>query len=215
MTNSLEVINSKLKEYLLILDNGFDRHVIEPVFVEVVDKHALQEGYVSALWQAWCSFCRELLILSTQGATTVSGSTTTSPHSTLGEMEIAYVAKRLSENLTVNNVRPLIGNHQEHTWGDLAKLNLVASRIGCSNAGTILTGLSACLRVKDLQLCRNASAHISNSKIQEVRASRVRYQNTTFSHPSDMISWVDPGTSDFLWKSWIDEIRLAADFSIL
>lgn len=214
MPISLEALRGKLQRRLLVLDSGFDRHVVDPVAILRADKFALQEGYVSALWQAWCNFCRELLIQSTKGAVTSSGTTTTSPHIALSEREIAYVAKRLSNNLAINSIRPLIGSHQEHTWGDLSKLNLVASNIGCSNAASILASLSACLRIEDLQLCRNASAHIAKSTLQDVRQSMVRYQNTSFKHPSDMIIWVDPSSSDFLWKSWIDEIELAADFAI-
>lgn len=214
MPTSLESIRLKLNRRLLVLDSGFDRHLIEPVAIQKMDKHALQEGYVSALWQAWCSFCRALLIHSTKGAMTSSGLPTTSPHSERGEMEIAYLAKRISNGDAINVIKPLVGNHQEHTWGDLSKLNLVASGLGCSNTSSILNGLSACLRIEDLQLCRNASAHISRSTIQRVRASRVRYQNTSFKHPSDMIIWVDPDSSDFLWKSWIDEIKLASEFAI-
>ncbi len=215
MPTSLDVIQKKLNRRLSVLDSGFDRHLIEPVAVQRVDKFALQEGYVSALWQAWCGFCRELLIQSAQGSITRSGIVTTSPHSGLGEMEIAYVAKRLSNNVAVNRIRPLTGSHQEHTWGDLSKLNLVASRIGCSNSSSILSGFSACLRIENLQLCRNASAHISVATIQGVKASMVRYQNTNITHPSDMMTWVDPTSSDFLWKSWIDEIRLASEFAVL
>jgi hypothetical protein len=210
----LESIRLKLQRRLLVLDSGFDRHLMAPVAVQKVDKYALQEGYASALWQAWSGFCRELLINSTQGTITRLGATTTSPHTALREMEIAYVAKKLSYGQPVNTITALDGSHQEHTWGDLKKLQLVASGIGCSNANTILTGLSACLRIEDLQLCRNASAHISRSTIQGVRESRVRYQNTKFKHPSDMIFWVDPTTSDFLWKSWVDEMNLAAEFFV-
>ncbi|WP_300584174.1 hypothetical protein, partial [Marivita sp.] len=54
---------------------------------------------------------------------------------------------------------------------------------------------------------------LSKSTIQLVRASRVRYLNSSFKHPSDMMIWIDPNNSDFLWKSWGDEIKLAADFA--
>lgn len=210
----LDVLRNKLQSRLNALDNGFDRHVVSPVAVRHVDKFALQEGYVSALWQAWCSFCRELIIHSSRGAITSSGVGTTSPHNALGEMEIAYIAKQLSNNAPITTIRPLAGSHQEHTWGDLSKVNLVASTIGCSNHASILTGLSACVRIQDLQLCRNACAHISRSTLQGVKAAKVRYLDNSFKHPSDMIFWVDPSNLDFLWKSWIDEIKLASDFAI-
>jgi hypothetical protein len=214
MTISLEKLRVKLYRRLVALDSGFDRHVVNPVTSRLTDKFALQEGYVSALWQAWCHFCRELIIHSAQGAITNNGIITTSPHSALSEMQIAYVAKQLSEGRSIANAKPLTGSHQEHTWGDVTKANKVASSIGCSNSGEILNGLSACLRVRDLQLCRNASAHISHSTIVGINAAKVRYQHNSFKHPSDMMFWVDPNTSDFLWKSWVDEINLAADFSV-
>lgn len=214
MPISLDVLRNKLLRRLNVLDNGFDRHVVSPVAVRQIDKFALQEGYVSALWQAWCIFCRELIIHSSRGAITSSGLYTTSPHVALGEMEVAYLAKQLSNSQPIRSIRPLAGSHQEHTWGDLSKVNLVASNIGCSNHASILTGLSACVRIQDLQLCRNASAHISKSTLQDVKAAKVRYLDNSFKHPSDMICWVDPSNSDFLWKSWIDEIKLASYFAV-
>jgi len=214
MTTSLESIQRKLYRRLNVLDNGFERQLLDPVAKYRIDKFAIQEGYISALWQAWSNFCRELLIASVQGAITKSGETTTSPHAQRDEMEIAFVAKQLSNQHAVNAIRPLVGNYQEHTWGDLRKMNLVTSQIGCSNASLILTALSACLRVEDLQLCRNASAHISKSTLQMVKASKVRYLETNLRHPSDMMYWVDPNSQDFLWKSWVEEMELAAEFAI-
>lgn len=213
MSISLERTRLKFECRLSTLDSAFDRYVIEPVAVSRVDRSALQEGFVSSLWQSWCYFCRELLIRSTQGAITTSGAATTSAYAAHSEMEIAYIAGRFARKESLGQVRALAGNHREHTWGDLAKLNNVLVAIGCSNAPTIQSGLSACLRIKDLQTCRNASAHISNSTIRNVRLSRVRYTNTSFFHPSDMVLWVDPSSSDFLWKSWVDEMRIVAEFS--
>ena len=215
MTISLKSVQLKLRCRLRTLDSAFERQLLDPVAKHRVDRFAIQEGYISALWQAWCAFCRELLICSVQGATTKSGNITTSPHAALDEMEIAFVAKQLSNNGQINQIRSLTGNHQEHTWGDLSKMHLVVSSIGCSNANLILTALSVCLRVKDLQLCRNASAHISKSTLREVRASRIRYLDTKLRHPSDMMYWVDPENKDFLWKSWIEELDIASEFAIL
>lgn len=214
MPISLESIQLKLQQRLRVLDSAFERQLIDQIAKYRVDKFAIQEGYISSLWQIWCKFSRDLFINSAQGAITQTGAVTTSPHAALGEMEIAFVAKKLSNRETINHIRPLQGSHQEHTWGDLSKMNLVATGIGCSNSPTILTALSACLRIEDLQLCRNASAHINNSTLQSVRASKVRYNDTKLRHPSDMIYWTDPTSNDFLWKSWIYEIELAAQFAI-
>ena len=216
MTASLEFVRLKLRRRLRTLDSGFERQLLDPVAKRRIDKFAIQEGHISALWQAWCVFCRELLIYSVQGATTTSGTITTSPHTALDEMEIAFVAKQLSHRRPrpVNQIRPLTHNRNEHTWGDLGSMHRVVSRIGCSNMNSIRVALSVCSRVKDLQLCRNASAHINKSSLQDVRGSMVRYLDTKLRHPSDMMYWVDPDNNDFLWKSWIEELEIAAEFAI-
>lgn len=211
MPTSLKGLQDKLQRRLQVLDSAFERHLVTPSVSKRVDRFAIQEGFVSALWQTWCIFCRDLLIYSSQGAITRGGMLTASPHSTLGALEIAYVAKQLANRNNVVRIRPLSGQHQEHTWGDLTKLNLVVSGIGCSNEQSIRNGLSACLRIEDLQICRNASAHISSATLQQVKSSRVRYMDTSLNHPSDMIFWVDPTTKDFLWKSWIEEAEVAAE----
>lgn len=189
------------------------RHLVTPLVSSRIDTFAIQEGYVSSLWQAWCAFCRHLAIFSAQGAITKAQATTTSPFAALGEMEVAFVAKKLAKNQPIGNVRALAGSHDEPTWGDLTKINSIFAGLGTSNSATLLTGFSACLRLQDLQLCRNASAHISRSTLYDVRAAKVRYLQTELRHPSDMMFWVDPQTNDFLWKSWIEEMELAADFA--
>ncbi|WPZ28510.1 hypothetical protein T8A63_12815 [Sulfitobacter sp. OXR-159] len=214
MPISLELIQQKLNCRISTLDSGFDRHVVKRSHTRRLDRFALQEGYVSALWQAWCAFCRELLICSAQGATTARGAVIASPYTVHSEMEIAFIARQLANGNVVRTIRPLLGSHQEHTWGDLGKLNSVVSGLGCGNAPQVLTALSACLRIEDLQLCRNASAHIGKSTIQEIKKARVRYLDTRMQHPSDMMYWVDPGSSHFLWKSWIEEIELSSQLAV-
>lgn len=215
MTISLEVVQLKLVRRLKHLDRGFERQLLAPKLDHLMDRFALQEGYVSALWQAWCSFCRELLVGSSLGARTAGGTVTTSPHSARHEMEIAFIAKQLSKQRNITTITQLQGSHQEHTWGALDKLNLVVPNIGCSNSSTISSAMSVCLRIADLQICRNASAHITKTSFQLIQTSKVRYMDTKLMHPSDMMYWVDPSTDDFLWKSWIEEMELASSFAIV
>ncbi|QFT62722.1 hypothetical protein FIU91_07260 [Roseivivax sp. THAF30] len=210
----LETAQRKLSRRLQTLDSGFNRNVSKRSTARTVDRFALQEGYVSSLWQAWCSFCRELMISSALGATTANGVLVASSHTSRSEMEIAYIAKQLAYGNPIRSIRPLTGSHQEHTWGDLGRLNNVVSGMGCSNASQVLTALSACLRTEDLQLCRNASAHIGKSNLQAVRSARVRYLNTKMQHPSDMMHWIDPNSRHFLWKSWIDEVELSSQIAV-
>jgi hypothetical protein len=207
----LETLSQKFQRRLATLDSAFDRNIPSKTPRHRVDRFALQEGYISALWQSWCQHCRIVAISSTRGAITRSGTVTTSLYSVCTEMEIAYVAKQASQKRKFNIVQPLAGSHLEMTWGDPGRLILSVSALGPSNKNEILSGISACNQLNDLQTCRNASAHISHDLVGKVRASKVRYVGTSFEHPSDMMVWTDPASKDFLWKSWLSQMRLASD----
>lgn len=207
----LEDIYRRLISRTRTLDLMFDRYtLVGSQQLKRLDRSATQEGLISALWQTWCSFCRETVIASACGATSRLGEAITSPYSGRTEMEIAYVARELAYRRRVASVRALLGRHLEPTWGDLQKLNLIATGISSTNQSQLLSAFGIGLAISDLQLCRNVSAHLNAGGISEVVAARVRYNETRFVHPSDLIFWIDPTTKDFLWKTWIDEIRSVA-----
>lgn len=138
----------------------------------------------------------------------------TSPYVGRTEMEICYVARQLAFKLSVSTIKSLGGSHLEPTWGDLTKLNLIVGGIACSNQAQLLSAFGAALALQDLQLCRNASAHLNKGSIADVSAVRVKYQDTRFVHPSDVVFWVDPQTKDYLWKTWIDEIGVVSQLAV-
>ena len=44
----------------------------------------------------------------------------------------------------------------------------------------------------------------------------VRYLSTKLVHPSDMMHWEDPNNNnEYLWKSWIEELDIAAEFAVM
>lgn len=214
MATSLDSVYGKLRSRIGTLDAAFDRYLLLPTSKRRVDRYALQEGLVSALWQSWCAFCRSTLIGSASGATNASGQKVTSPYTGLSEMEIAFVAKELSQRRQVSAVRSLQGSHLEPTWGDLSKANLIVAGINSTNQQPLLRALGAALTIKDLQLCRNASAHLNKDRLAEINRAKVRYSETKLAHPSDMIFWVDPATKYYLWKTWVEEMELVAKYAI-
>lgn len=212
MPTSLSGLYQRLRWRTAVLDAAFERHVSERARKRRIDRFAFQEGLVSALWQSWCTFCRSTVINSALGATSASGQSVSSPHWNRVEMEIAYIARELSQRRTIvaASVQPLSGNQLEPTWGDLAKLNLIISGLNTTNAPQLLSAFGSALSIRDLQVCRNSSAHINSDRIAQVNSAKVRYSDTICQHPSDMIIWTDPLTRDFLWKTWLDEIDLIA-----
>lgn len=212
MPTSFSKLRNKLLMRLNTLDKAFERHFSSPSVSKTVDRFALQEGLISSLWQAWCEFCRDSVIGATQGANTTSGILVSSPtYSARTELEIAFVAKQLASAKPVGTIRSVAGRHQEPTWGDVNKLTLIVSGLAPTNVSTMLSGFGSAAAIKDLQTYRNASAHICRDTLAMVKATRVRYQDTTFKHPSDAMRWTDPATKDYLWRTWLDEMELVSD----
>ena len=214
MSIILEQIRNKLCLRIRLLDKVFDRRLISPISKRRIERYAFQEGMVSALWQAWCAFCRSVLIASASGALSKSGSQITSPYSNLTEMQISYVLRQLAYRNNVAVGASLKGMYQEPVWGDLDKLNLMATGLKSTNSHILTAAFGIGLKLKDLQLCRNASAHVNRDLIREINRARVRYGGSNINHPSDLIFWVDTATSDFVWKTWIDEILAMSDHAI-
>lgn len=214
MPISLTRNQRRLLSRLKTLDSAFDRHIVLRSFRRRIDRASLQEGLISTLWQSWCAYCRSTLVGSVQGAMTKNGVLTTSVYSQRSESEITFVAKQFAQGNNVNTIRALSGSHLEPTWGDPSKLNLMILGLQPSNHGTLITAFSACSSLNDLQMCRNANAHLNIDRLIDVNLARVRYLQTDYAHPSDVMQWIDPATNDYLWKSWIDEMMLISSISV-
>jgi hypothetical protein len=210
MPTSLKAHENKLSIQLKILTSGFNRHLTVAQSQRLVDKVAIREGFISSLWQAWCRFNRSVILTSAAGGFTGTGVPITCTYMGLTEADILYVAKQLSNGATVGTIRSLAGPHLEPTWGDVGKVMAISGGMGLSNGAQLLSALSIATSVQDLQTCRNASAHIGLAQLARLKAARVRYVDTKIRHPTDAAVWIDPGTSGYLWDSWVDEISLIA-----
>lgn len=209
----LEQSKSKLHARIDIISSAFTRHIVNPP-KRLVDKHAIQEGLISNLWQAWCYFCRDSIIKSAKGALTSNGVTTASPYAALSDMQIAYIARRASRNENFQPGPSLSGSWQEPTWGDISKISDIITGLSCSNQNSLTSGLVGTVALRDLQTCRNSSAHICASSIISARSCNVRYNQNMMNHPSDMALWIDPVSNDFLWTLWAEDMKLASEIAI-
>ena len=213
MPISLESLQVKLAGRVNTLNSAFDRSITSREGTRRVDRNALQEGLISALWQAWGAFCRATILHSASGNATVAGVTVTSPYAGRSDPEIAWIAKRLAERNSVANIRALAAMREEPTWGDVSKLNLITAGMPTSNQSTLVSSFSAPISLKDLQLCRNASAHINRDVISDLNKAKVRYSSTALIHPSDVMTWTDPQSGDFVWRLWVDEITAVSQLA--
>ncbi len=214
MTLLLASLEGRLNARLNTLDSVFYRSNAVRTTARRSDRTFSQEGLVSALWQTWCSAVRHLIIECVRGANTKAGALTSSPHTGLAETELTYIASRVAKGNVIGNIRPLVGSHLEPTWGDLTKVGLIAGGYGLSNGPQLVSALASPSSLVDLQICRNACAHLNADRLADVAAAQVRYSYTKFMHPSDMIFWVEFTSSDFLWRTWTDDMRLAYGLAV-
>lgn len=205
---SFERLSVQLNSRVERLDSAFERHLFSLEKKRCVDIYSLQEGLISSLWQTWCLYCKSIFFGSIRGATTTNGQHIDTPHYLqLTDYELFYVAKLLGENKPINQIKQAKPQH-EPTWGDVNKLSLIFTLSNTPNSNYVSSPLSSSFLLKDLQMVRNASAHITSHTIQNIKDARVRYSSTKFNHPTDTIFWVDPQSNDYLWKAWVDEMKL-------
>lgn len=169
------------------------------------------EGYISKLWQAWSNFNRGILLAAIRGGTRSDGFVVTSAYDNLGDLEIAFVASQLGHKNPIGTIRQLSTRKHEPTWAYFEVPNRVLTGISSNIEADLLQSFSAQATLNDLRVCRNSSAHITPESLADVRAAQVRYSFNKFRHPTDMSFWLDQVTADFLWKSWISEMRFISN----
>lgn len=212
---SLAISSKKLEKRLDYIAEGFRRAKVSRAREHFLDQAAKQEGLLSALWQSWCGFVRSVVLESSAGAVTTGNAQTTSPYAALTLDQLRHVASKAARgNPIPAAITPIAGFHAEPTWGDLNKATLILNVLSPSNALSIQSGLGVLTLSKDVQIVRNAAAHLSSDRISDVRSMQLRYLNTSFRHPSDAVFWTESGTGNDAWEIWIDEFRASPAIAI-
>ena len=176
-----------------------------------VERVFQQSSAISHLWQAWVLHNRTIIISCLSGNLVIKGKALSSPLHHLSEMELLHHAQQYSEGNTPKAGRSIKSHLSEPNWGDMDKVLGICSGANFENSNYIAACFGLAVRVKDLQLCRNTCAHLTKSQIVDFNNSRVRYSENYFMHPSDMMNWVDPDTSQKLWDSWCGEMKTITD----
>lgn len=170
-----------------------------------------QSSAISHLWQAWVLHNRTVVVCCLAGTLEVKGKVLSSPLHHLSEPELLYYAQQYSEGNEPKVGKSIKSHLSEPNWGDRDKILNICSEAGFDESSYITACFGLAARVKDLQLCRNTCAHLTKSQIFDFNKSRVRYSENYFMHPSDMMNWVDPDTSQKLWDSWCGEMKTITD----
>lgn len=194
-----------------LISSALGRASVQRVTERRIDRFARNEGLISALWQLWNEFCRSAIIHSALGTTTASGMRTSSRYARLSRSQLLTVCRAAARREQISrNIRPLRGSHLEPTWGDDGKILLIVKFIMPTNHSNLLSGFGIRTTSLDIQTVRNACAHISADRVNDIKGLQTKYSQTRYSHPSDVLFWIEPSTGNELWQVWIDELKASA-----
>lgn len=171
--------------------------------------HAL-EGAVSQAWQVWCGFCRQVIVESCSGTTTMSGVVVAPLAPPPSPGRISYVAKQL---IGGHNVKP--GKeclpHQEPTWGDPQVCIEAIDHYLPANGASLKLGLNMAYAAPEhLRAVRNATAHLTSDGVKSVKKISIYYQGSKISHPLDLLDWKIKGSGENVFLVWLDDLRTMA-----
>jgi hypothetical protein len=206
----LDSYRTKLESRLKYLSLALARTQQAKFSARKADAFAAQEGLVSTLWQAWGAFSKSAILGSAAGGITSSGSITTSPFTSLPLGELREVARCYAKGINIVSGRAIRGDYLEPTWGDVTNATKIVNGFGLSNSSAILTGLGVLTLARDVKTVRNAAAHLSPDRINDIKLMQLRYARTAFKHPTDALFWIEPSSGNVAWMVWIDEMRSAA-----
>ncbi len=199
-------------------------------------------GIVNFIWQIWGSFFRTFWLTHLLGGRNYDG--TIIPPKFLGKSEeeiLYFVNYLLKRNVPISIPKRKLFRHQEPTWGDIDKINTIASKFKqvtttqinsfCStvnqadiqkltkdinNIGnTVLDVLSVLGNSpKHLQIVRNSSIHFNEEPNKEVMSlvPYYRIKAMDLNYPTDIIFAQKLDTGKEAIKVWLEEMVAFIEF---
>jgi hypothetical protein len=181
-----------------------------------VGDECLLEGVLSRAWQGWGTFCRQVVVNSCLGTTTVGGVVVPAHPDAHSEDHVSGAAKRAKSTPnppTWGQVNALL--RLEVTWGDTDLLAKILPIMAVPRSPELLAAFSqADSSAKSLQTIRNAAAHHNHQTLQEVNNLSSKYVAFRVTHPVQALFWTVPSTGDYLLTDALEDLRDNAAYAI-
>ncbi len=169
---------------------------------------------ISELWQVWCDFCREIIILSCNGTYNRDGSPVTGRSGDNTLQRIAYEFKEYAQNRIPKPSKVTTFSWQQPTWGDIDKFLIVIRSLGIANVVTLTDAFGSSLQApRHLQIVRNACQHLNTDNFNKVKGLLPFYLASPINHPFELIWLSYPTSQSAAIFDWIDELEWIADFA--
>lgn len=174
------------------------------------------EGLISALWQCWNHFCRDVVIRSAVGCVTSEGQILAPSVLPPSWERVSYIAMQ-----TKGRGQPIADGRTnavlrfEPTWGDVGILARLIPVVRPANRTQLLSAFGLGRKVIHLQRVRNAAAHRNGETMNDVLALAHEYNlQRVPRHPAEAAFWIDVASQDYAIESWADEMRTIASVAV-
>jgi hypothetical protein len=211
----LAPLHFMLSEQLLRCESAFKNALALNGPLDEVRRRHLLEGVLSDAWQYYCSFVRNLIIRSATGCNTSHGVVHLASIVPNCWQRASFVAIKSAKGVAI----PAAGLNsllrKEPTWGDSSKILLIVPALNPGNAMNLISHLASGLNgPKHCQIVRNACAHKNLQTKAEVQNLATTYIATSIKYPTDALTWREPGTQQYAFLSWLDDMRLIAEGAV-
>jgi hypothetical protein len=166
------------------------------------------EGWLSELWQAWCHFCRRVVMASCTGGAGTSGAPIAATHTT--NDHVSFIAAKQKRGVPPTTLGTNTVLRHEPTWGHVDKLLEVMRALAPANYASLTAAFGTVPDIEHIRLIRNAAAHLNPETLADVRGFQSAYMATPISHPLHALLWTDRATGKTLAQARIDDMRIAA-----
>ena len=177
-------------------------------------KRCLTESLISDLWQSWCHFCREVILLSCQGTVTRNGLIVSARDGVNCWQRLGYEAKCAANNNVVKPTKQLTHQRHEPTWGDQEKMIDIIKAVAPANTAHLITAFGLPLYgPRHLQIVRNACFHKNSEAIVEVRKLISEYYVDSLKSPSDLAWFIDKQRKCCAIYSWCEDLTVIVELA--
>lgn len=167
-------------------------------------------GLLNHLWQAWCRFWRYYWLTYIQGGRDAGGSVIQGAFPRTSEPQAIYQMLVLAGKRRAGTSGAISSSHQEATWGDVQRIQDIASGLISAYPSLSCVLSAASLHGQDiahLQIIRNSQIHPSQSGQRNTLALAPHYLvRSHYFTPNELIYSREIRSGRVAFAHWIDSI---------
>lgn len=170
----------------------------------------LTETLISDLWQAWCNFCKALVLVSCRGTIDRSNNLIVKLNRDNTRLRILYeVSKnKAGQNITTNGHNNF-KSYNDITWGDLSLLIDAINYLSPNNKNKLLSSFGSMPILKELQIVRNCMAHKNKDTLDNCKGISSTY--SSIKSPVEIVWSIDSAENIPKIFVWLYYCHLMAD----